>query len=49
MDKIIEAVKRYSGYTRFIGPYWAKYTSWLAEHPNTTGAILIAFAVIAAF
>lgn len=38
----VAAVKRYSGYTRFVSPYWQMYLDWLVAHPRTTGVMLIA-------
>ena len=48
-DALVAAAQRYSGYTRFVEPYWNKYTAWLVGHPNVAGALVIAFALLAIF
>ncbi len=35
--------------TGFVAPYWGAYTGWLVAHPNTAGALVLAFAVLAIF
>ena len=45
-DNFRAAVARYTGYTRFVVPFWDAYTGWLVAHPNTTGGVIIALFVI---
>lgn len=47
-QKIIDAVKRYSGYSRFISPAWDWLVRWVANHPKTAAGILVGLAVVAA-
>jgi hypothetical protein len=48
MTHITEALKRYSGYTRFVAPIWSAYVGWVDAHPKTTALILVGLAVVAA-
>ena len=45
-QKFTDAVKRYSGYSRFVAPYWAIAVRWAADHPQTMLALLIAAILI---
>lgn len=44
MTVFIDAVKRYSGYARFVAPMWSAYVAWVGAHPKTA-AVVIAVAV----
>ncbi len=48
-DGVKAAIGRYTGYTRFISPVWNWYVEWIAEHPKTSGALLLALFVLAVF
>jgi hypothetical protein len=43
--KITDALKRYSGYTRFISPAWLYACTWTQEHPKTATAALVILTV----
>lgn len=46
MASLLAAVKRYSGYTRFLAPYWAKYVDFVAAHPRTAAIVILVLAVL---
>ena len=44
MEKLISAIKRYSGYTRFVAPYWDAMVSWVEAHPQSASALILILA-----
>ena len=50
MDKLTalwDAVKRYSGYTRFLAPAWQWYVGFVAARPTTAAIVILVLALLA--
>lgn len=48
MQNFMDAVRRYTGYTRFIAPAWAGFVAWVDDHPKTAAVMIVGLAVVAA-
>lgn len=49
MASFIAAVKRYTGYARFLSPVWAKYVALVTSYPRVSAAALLVTTFLAIF
>jgi hypothetical protein len=47
MTTFMDAVRRYSGYTRFLAPAWAKYVEFVQGRPQTAAIVIVVLALLA--
>jgi hypothetical protein len=45
MQKFMDAVRRYSGYARFVEPVWSFYIGWIVAHPKAAGVTILVLAL----